>query len=117
MPVCDIVSCTIADLSLLSLLSLSSQEVTLDQSTQSSDASQSGGEVVGGRKTRILTSVVNRVARAARNHRIIRRAVDKASSYPLVLTVEVKKLEGFLVINMSPPPSDAIWSVTNKFDV
>ena len=93
------------------------QEVTLAQSSQSTDATQGSGEVVGGRKARILTSVVQRVARVARNHRIIQKAVDKASSYPLLLTVEVKKLEGFLAINMAPPPSDAIWSVTTTFEI
>lgn len=40
---------------------------------------------------------------------IVRRALDKASSYPLVLTVVVKRLDGELAINIPPPTTDTIW--------
>jgi len=51
------------------------------------------------------SSIVQRAA----NTRLVRMAADKVSSYKLYLTVEVKSLEGNLVVNMSPPPSDIIW--------
>ena len=57
---------------------------------------------------RIKNSTI--VQRAA-NNRLVRMAADKVSSYNLYLTVEVKSLEGYLVVNMSPPPSDIIWLV------
>ena len=53
------------------------------------------------------SSIVQRAA----NTRLVRMAADKVSSYNLYLTVEVKSLEGYLVVNMSPPPSDIIWLV------
>lgn len=45
----------------------------------------------------------------AANTRIVRMAAEKMSSYNLYLTVEVKALDGFLAVNMSPPPSDMLW--------
>ena len=85
---------------------------TAASSSSSTDVPASGsgnGEVVGGRKTRILTSVVNKIANIANKSRLGRKATEMVSSYPLLLTVEVKSLHGFLAVNMAPPPSDAIW--------
>ena len=41
----------------------------------------------------------------------MQRAAQKVSSYPLVLTVVVKGLEGVLAVNIPPPPTDTIWYV------
>ncbi len=49
--------------------------------------------------------VGNRVAKTA----FVRRAFDKVSNYPLVLTVVVKRLDGELAINIPPPTTDTIW--------
>lgn len=53
--------------------------------------------------------MVSRFQKIAAKSRIVAKAAEKVSSYPLVLTVEVKRLDGLLVINMAPPPSDALW--------
>ena len=78
-------------------------------SSSSDTAPSSNGGVVWGRKARILKSVVNKIAHIATKSRLVQRAAEKVSSYPLLLTVEVKSLDGFLAVNMAPPPSDAIW--------
>lgn len=62
-----------------------------------------------GRKEKLLTNVVSRLQKMAAKSRFVAKAAEKMSSYPLVLTVEVNKLDGLLVINMAPPPSDAVW--------
>ena len=49
------------------------------------------------------------IVQKAANTRIVRMAAEKMSSYNLYLTVEVKALDGFLAVNMSPPPSDILW--------
>ena len=53
--------------------------------------------------------MVSRLQKIATKSRIVARAAEKVSSYPLILSVEVKSLNGFLVLNMAPPPSDALW--------
>ena len=69
--------------------------------------------MVGGRKARLLSNMVNRFTNMAAKSKLIQKAANrvanKVSSYPLLLTVEVNALDGFLAINMAPPPSDAIW--------
>ena len=62
-----------------------------------------------GPKEKLLTNVVSRLQKIAAKSRFVAKAAEKMSSYPLVLTVEVNKLDGLLVINMAPPPSDALW--------
>ena len=64
-----------------------------------------------GRKEKILTNMVSRLQKIATKSKIVAKAAEKVSSYPLILSVEVKSLNGFLVLNMAPPPSDALWYV------
>ncbi len=53
--------------------------------------------------------MVTRVAKKVVNTKIVRRAAEKVSSYPLVLTVEVNRLDGVLAVNIPPPPTDTVW--------
>ncbi len=62
----------------------------------------------GANKGRIK-SMVTRVAKKVVNTKIVRRAAEKVSSYPLVLTVEVNRLDGVLAVNIPPPPTDTVW--------
>jgi hypothetical protein len=54
-------------------------------------------------------SMVYRMSKMVANTKIVQKAAQKVSSYPLVLTVVVKGLEGVLAINRPPPPTDTIW--------
>ena len=58
-----------------------------------------------------LKSVVMRIGKRVANTRIVRKAVEKVSSYPLVLTVVVNRLDGILAVNIPPPTTDTIWYV------
>ena len=51
------------------------------------------------------TKITKRVA----NTKFVRKAAEKVSSYPLTLTVDVRRLEGVLAVNVPPPPTDTIW--------
>lgn len=57
----------------------------------------------------LLKSMVTRVAHRVVNTKLVRRAAEKVSNYPLVLTVEVNRLDGVLAVNIPPPPADTIW--------
>ena len=52
---------------------------------------------------------------AYNNSSLVRRAAEKVSSYPLVLTVVVRRLDGVLAIHIPPPPSDTIWYANNVY--
>lgn len=56
-------------------------------------------------------SMVTKLTKRVANTRIVQKAAEKVSSYPLILTVEVKQLDGILAVNIPPPPSDAVWYV------
>lgn len=56
-------------------------------------------------------NVVTKIGKRVANTKIVRRAAEKVSSYPLVLTVEVNRLDGILAVNVPPPPTDTIWCV------
>ena len=56
-------------------------------------------------------NVVTKIGKRVANTKIVRRAAEKVSSYPLVLTVEVNRLDGILAVNVPPPPTDTIWYV------
>ncbi len=56
---------------------------------------------------KIGLSVGKKVAKTG----IVRKAIEKASSYPLVLTVVVNRLDGVLAINIPPPTTDIVWWV------
>ena len=64
-----------------------------------------------GRKEKLLTNMVSKLQKIATKSRLVAKAAEKVSSYPLILTVEVKQLDGLLVLNMAPPPSDTIWYI------
>ena len=53
--------------------------------------------------------MVSKITKKVANAKIVQRAAQKVSSYPLVLTVEVKGLDGILAVNIPPPPTDTIW--------
>lgn len=57
----------------------------------------------------LIKSMVTRVAMKVASTRLVQRAAEKVSSYPLVLTVEVNRLDGILAVNIPPPPTDTIW--------
>lgn len=57
----------------------------------------------------MVTNVAKNVAKKMATTKIVRRAVEKVSNYSLVLTVEVNRLDGILVVNIPPPPADTIW--------
>eukprot|EP00731_Ephydatia_muelleri_P029086 Em0020g730a len=61
------------------------------------------------KRTRLL-GMVSKVAKIAYNNSsLVRKAAERVSSFPLVLTVVVRRLDGVLAINIPPPPSDTIW--------
>ena len=62
----------------------------------------------GGKKDK-LKSMVSKITKRVANTKIVQRAAQKVSSYPLVLTVEVRSLDGILAVNIPPPPTDTIW--------
>jgi len=91
---------------------IASQELQQHGETLSPpDSALSGGQVPGttpankGKFRSMMYSMAKRMA----NTRIVQRAAEKFSSYPLVLTVEVMQLDGILAINIPPPPTDTIW--------
>ena len=66
-------------------------------------------------RKKALLNVVTKIGKRVANTKIVRKAAEKAAekaaSYPLVLTVEVKRLDGVLVVNIPPPQTDTIWCV------
>ncbi len=64
--------------------------------------------VSAGNKGKFKSMMYN-VAKRMANTKIVQRAKEKVSSYPLVLTVEVIKLDGVLAVNIPPPLTDTIW--------
>jgi len=56
-------------------------------------------------------NVVTKIGKRVANTKIVRKAAEKAASYPIVLTVEVKRLDGILIVNIPPPQTDTIWYV------
>ena len=88
-----------------------STPVSTDSSSVTSSEYTTTDSTTGpkGRKEKILTNMVSRLQKIATKSKIVAKAAEKVSSYPLILSVEVKSLNGFLVLNMAPPPSDALW--------
>lgn len=74
--------------------------------TPHEDHSSAGGRLKSAVKNFGL-KVGSKVAKSG----FVRRAFDKVSSYPLVLTVVVNRLDGELAINIPPPTTDTIWYV------
>lgn len=70
---------------------------------------------VGGKEGRFKTMYsfakdrATKITKRVANTKIVRRAAEKVSSYPLILTVDVRGLEGVLAVNIPPPPTDTIW--------
>ena len=63
----------------------------------------------GTKKSGKLRSYMNSAWRVATNTKFGKRVTEKVLSYPLILSVEVRRLDGPLVVNIPPPPSDSIW--------
>ena len=98
------------DTSASSLSSFPSIQATTSIATSTNTASAHSHK--SGRWTSMFDRIKNSsIVQRAANSRLVRMAADKVSSYNLYLTVEVKSLEGYLAVNMSPPPSDMIWLV------
>ena len=74
----------------------------------SQEPHEPSAHLAGGRQGKIK-SMVYKISKKVANAKIVQRAAQKVSSYPLVLTVVVKGLEGVLAINIPPPPTDTIW--------
>lgn len=53
--------------------------------------------------------MVSKLQHMAVKSKMIQRAAEKVSKQPMVLTVRVKSLDGYLAVNMAPPPSDTLW--------
>ena len=62
----------------------------------------------GGKRDKIK-SMVSRITKKVTSAKIVQKAAQKVSSYPLVLTVVVRGLDGVLAVNIPPPPTDTIW--------
>ncbi|KAK9887753.1 hypothetical protein WA026_000068 [Henosepilachna vigintioctopunctata] len=65
-------------------------------------------------KSKKLIKMVDRLAeskffQAATDNKYIKRAMEGVSKTDLRLKVEVRALEGTLVLNIPPPPTDRIW--------
>ena len=64
-----------------------------------------------GCKEKILNTTVFRLQKMPAKSKLVAKATEKVSCYPMILSMEVKSLSGFLVVNMAPPPSNALWYV------
>ena len=71
------------------------------------DPSLSGGQMPANKGK--FKSMMYSMAKKVTNTKFYQRAVEKFSSYSLVLTVEVMQLDGILAVNIPPPPTDTVW--------
>ncbi|XP_053550376.1 testis-expressed protein 2-like [Bombina bombina] len=69
-----------------------------------------GGSSTGRRILRFVDKIAkSRYFQKATENEYIKRKIEEVSNTPLLLTVEVQELEGTLVVNIPPPPTDSIW--------
>nr|CAD7203123.1 unnamed protein product [Timema douglasi] len=101
-------------------------EDTAESSSEMEDEDSSTPEEVddspkrkptGGTSKKII-NMVSKIAASkyfqhATENKYIKRAMEGVSNTKIVLGVELKGLVGTLAINISPPPSDRLWSVSN----
>ena len=67
-----------------------------------------------GAKRKIFNSVIERLAKSkwvkkAAETGIVKRAAEKFSNLPIILSVEVQKVQGTLALNIPPPPTNRLW--------
>nr|CAD7396238.1 unnamed protein product [Timema cristinae] len=100
-------------------------EDTAESSSEMEDEDSSTPEEVddspkrkptGGTSKKII-NMVSKIAASkyfqhATENKYIKRAMEGVSNTKIVLGVELKGLVGTLAINISPPPSDRLWSVS-----
>lgn len=63
---------------------------------------------------RKLFSVIERLAKSkwvkkAAETGIVKRAAERFSNLPIILSVEVQKVQGTLALNIPPPPTNRLW--------
>ena len=63
---------------------------------------------------RKIFSVIERLAKSkwvkkAAETGIVKRAAEKFSNLPIILSVEVQKVQGTLALNIPPPPTNRLW--------
>ena len=63
---------------------------------------------------RKIFSVIERLAKSkwvkkAAETGIVKRAAERFSNIPIILSVEVKKVQGTLALNIPPPPTNRLW--------
>ena len=63
---------------------------------------------------RKLFSVIERLAKSkwvkkAAETGIVKRAAERFSNLPIILSVEVKEVQGTLALNIPPPPTNRLW--------
>lgn len=66
---------------------------------------------------RKIFSVIERLAKTkwvkkAAETGIVKRAAERFSNLPIILSVEVQKVQGTLALNIPPPPTNRLWQAT-----
>ncbi|KAF0037900.1 hypothetical protein F2P81_010774 [Scophthalmus maximus] len=84
-----------------------------DSSELSNDSAGAEG-LVGGHKPSKIMRFVDKITKSkyfqkATETEFIKKKMEEVSNTPLLLTVEVQELQGTLVVNIPPPPTDRIW--------
>ncbi|CAN9510792.1 unnamed protein product [Ophioblennius macclurei] len=84
-----------------------------DSSDPSSDAAAGEG-LVGGHKPSKILRLVDKIAKSryfqkATETEFIKKKMEEVSNTPLLLSVELQRLQGTLAVNIPPPPTDRIW--------
>ncbi|XP_077574815.1 testis-expressed protein 2-like isoform X2 [Stigmatopora nigra] len=100
----------------------SDEESSSAGSSDEEDASEQSNEIpgaegytfVGGHKSSKIMRFVDKIAKSkyfqkATETEFIKKKMEEVSNTPLLLTVELQKLQGTLAVNIPPPPTDRIW--------
>ncbi|XP_051939192.1 testis-expressed protein 2-like isoform X1 [Hippocampus zosterae] len=100
----------------------SDEESSSAGSSDEEDATEQSNEVpgaegyafVGGHKPSKIMRFVDKITRSkyfqkATETEFIKKKMEEVSNTPLLLTVELQKLQGTLAVNIPPPPTDRIW--------
>ncbi|XP_077461589.1 testis-expressed protein 2-like isoform X2 [Stigmatopora argus] len=100
----------------------SDEESSSAGSSDEEDASEQSNEIpgaegytfVGGHKPSKIMRFVDKIAKSkyfqkATETEFIKKKMEEVSNTPLLLTVELQKLQGTLAVNIPPPPTDRIW--------
>ncbi|XP_077379651.1 testis-expressed protein 2-like isoform X2 [Festucalex cinctus] len=86
-----------------------------DATEQSNDVPGAEGYTfVGGHKPSKIMRFVDKITKSkyfqkATETEFIKKKMEEVSNTPLLLTVELQKLQGTLAFNIPPPPTDRIW--------